>query len=56
MDILYLLIPVSVLLVLAIGGIFWWAVASGQFDDLDREGEVIVGDRDAPPRDPPDSP
>jgi cbb3-type cytochrome oxidase maturation protein len=55
MDILYLLIPVSVLLVLAIGAIFWWAVASGQFDELDREGEAVVGDRDAPQKDPPET-
>jgi cbb3-type cytochrome oxidase maturation protein len=55
MDILYLLIPVSVLLVLVIGGIFWWAVASGQFDDLDREGEAVVGDQEAPRKDPPET-
>jgi cbb3-type cytochrome oxidase maturation protein len=44
MDILFLLIPVSVLLVLAILGVFAWALNSGQFDDLQREGERILSD------------
>ncbi len=41
MEILYLLIPVSVVLVLAIVGLFGWALNSGQMDDLEREGERI---------------
>jgi len=45
-DILYLLIPVSVFIVLAIGAIFWWAIASGQFDELDREAESVVRDEE----------
>ena len=49
MDILYLLIPLSVLIVLVIGAIFWWAIASGQFDELDREGDVVVRDEELPP-------
>ena len=42
MDILYLLIPVSAVLVLLILGLFGWALHRGQFDDLDREGERIL--------------
>lgn len=42
MDVLYLLIPVSVLLVFGIIGIFWWALKSGQFDNIEREGERIL--------------
>jgi cbb3-type cytochrome oxidase maturation protein len=42
MDILYLLIPMSVLLVFALMGVFAWALKSRQFDDLDREGERIL--------------
>ena len=49
MDILFLLIPMSALLVLAILGLFAWALNSGQFDDLQREGERILGD-DVPMR------
>lgn len=44
MDILYLLIPVSVLLVLALMALFAWAVHGGQFEDLEREGERILAD------------
>ncbi|WP_372658978.1 cbb3-type cytochrome oxidase assembly protein CcoS [Hydrogenophaga sp.] len=42
MEILYLLIPVSLLLVFAIIGVFWWALQSGQFDNIEREGERIL--------------
>ena len=44
MDILYLLIPLSTLMVLAILGVFAWALHGGQFDDLEREGERILGE------------
>ena len=47
MDILYLLIPVSVAIVFAIGFVFWWAISAGQFDELDREGKSVVEDRDS---------
>jgi cbb3-type cytochrome oxidase maturation protein len=43
MDILYLLIPLSSLLVLALLVLFAWALHGGQFDDLEREGERILG-------------
>lgn len=42
MDTLYLLIPVSALLILAIVAIFGWAVHSGQFEDVEREGERFL--------------
>jgi len=44
METLYLLIPLSVLLVLAIGAVFWWALASGQFDDLEGPAHRILMD------------
>jgi cbb3-type cytochrome oxidase maturation protein len=44
MDSLYLLIPVSALLVLAILGVFGWALNGGQFEDLEDEGERILTD------------
>jgi cbb3-type cytochrome oxidase maturation protein len=47
MDILFLLVPFSVLLVLALIGLFAWALKSNQFDDLQREGERIL-EPDAP--------
>jgi len=42
MDILYLLIPLSALLVLLILGVFGWALHRGQFDDVEREGQRIL--------------
>lgn len=44
MDILYLLIPLSAVLVLLIVGVFGWALHRGQFDDVEREGSRILED------------
>jgi cbb3-type cytochrome oxidase maturation protein len=41
MDILFLLVPLSVLLALGVMGVLAWAVWSGQFEELDSEGERI---------------
>jgi cbb3-type cytochrome oxidase maturation protein len=41
-DILFLLIPLSAVLVLLIIAVFGWAVHRGQFEDLEREGERIL--------------
>jgi cbb3-type cytochrome oxidase maturation protein len=42
MEVLYLLIPMSAVLVLLILGVFGWAVHRGQFEDLEREGQRIL--------------
>lgn len=42
MEILYVLIPVSVLLVLAVLAVLGWAVNSGQFEDIEQEGLRIL--------------
>ena len=47
MDILYLLIPLSAVLVLAILAVFAWALHSGQFDDLEQHAEQILAADDA---------
>ena len=44
MDSLYLLIPFSAILVLALIALFGWALFGGQFDDLEREGGRILRD------------
>jgi cbb3-type cytochrome oxidase maturation protein len=44
MDALFLLIPLSVVLILAIGVVFWWSVASGQYEDLEGPAERILTD------------
>jgi cbb3-type cytochrome oxidase maturation protein len=47
MDILYLLIPLSAVLVLAILGVFGWALFRGQFEDLEGEGaRILESERD----------
>jgi cbb3-type cytochrome oxidase maturation protein len=47
-EILYLLIPLSVVLAFAIGAAFWFAVEAGQFDDLESPGLSVVLDDDDP--------
>jgi cbb3-type cytochrome oxidase maturation protein len=44
MEILYFLVPFSVILVFFILGGIWWAIHSGQFDDVEQEGERILKD------------
>jgi len=47
MDILFLLIPLSVLLVFALMAAFLWALQTRQFEDLDREGvRILSNDED----------
>jgi cbb3-type cytochrome oxidase maturation protein len=46
MESLYLLIPLSVVLVLLIGGILVWAVMSGQFEELDEVGNKALDEDD----------
>jgi cbb3-type cytochrome oxidase maturation protein len=41
-DILYVLVPLSVLLMLGILVLFAWALHGGQFDDLEQQGEFIL--------------
>ncbi len=48
MDILFLLVPLSVVLALAIIGMLAWAVWSGQFEDIDSEGQRILQDAGQP--------
>lgn len=48
MEIIYLLIPIAVVLVMLIIGIFVWAAKSGQFDDLEGPAHRILMDDDSP--------
>ncbi len=51
MEVIYLLIPLSLLLVALIVGVFMWAIKAGQFDDLEGPAHEIIMDEDTP--DPP---
>ncbi|MDR1849474.1 MAG: cbb3-type cytochrome oxidase assembly protein CcoS [Zoogloeaceae bacterium] len=48
MEVLYLLIPFSVVLVFVIAYIFWRSLSSGQFDDLEGPGFRVLMDDDRP--------
>jgi cbb3-type cytochrome oxidase maturation protein len=45
-EILYLLLPLSLLVVAGIGAVLWWAVFSGQYDDPDEAARSILEDDD----------
>ena len=49
MSTIYVLIPIAILFVLLGLAIFFWAVRSRQFDDLDKEGFSILFDEQNPP-------
>ena len=46
MEILYLLVPLSVILVFVIAAAFWWSLRSGQYDDLEGPGYRVLMDKD----------
>lgn len=46
MSIIYVLIPLAIIIVALAIGIFFWAVKSNQFEDLDRQGYSILFDDD----------
>ncbi len=48
METLYILIPLSIVLVFLIGALFWWTVKSGQLDDLEGPAHRIIMDDDSP--------
>ncbi len=48
MDILYLLIPLSLLLVALAGAVFFWMADHGQFEDLEGPAHRILMDDDRP--------
>ena len=46
MDILFILIPLSVLMALIVRAGLWWAVYRGQFEDIEDEGKRILEDEE----------
>lgn len=50
MNIIYVLIPLSVLLMVLAVGAFFWAVRNDQFDDLDTPAlDILDEDEDSKP-------
>jgi cbb3-type cytochrome oxidase maturation protein len=51
MESLYLLIPLSIVLVFIIGALFWWSLRTGQYDDLEGPAyRILLDDCDEPRR------
>lgn len=46
MSVIYVLIPLAIIIILIAIGIFFWAVKSDQFNDLERQGYSILFDED----------
>lgn len=47
MDVLYLLIPISLIFVAIVAWVFIWSVKSGQYDDMEGPAYEILMDNDA---------
>lgn len=46
MDIIYILIPLSIVLITIAVTVLFWAIKSGQFDDMDSPAHRILFDDD----------
>ena len=46
MDVIYILLPVALIIVIIIIAIFYWAVKSDQFEDLEGPAHRIIMDDD----------
>jgi len=52
LNIIYVLIPLGLVLLIAAVAAFFWAVRSGQFDDLESPAwRILLDDDRAPPTD-----
>jgi cbb3-type cytochrome oxidase maturation protein len=48
MDIVFLLVPISLVFAFLIGAVFWFSLKSGQFEDLDGPAYRVLMDDDKP--------
>lgn len=48
MNIIFVLIPIAILFAIIAGVVFFWAIRSEQFEDLDRQGSNILFDEEQP--------
>lgn len=48
MDVLFMLIPITLVFVVVGGAIFFWSVRSGQFEDMEGPAHRILMDDDDP--------
>lgn len=53
MNIIFLLVPLSLVLALSALGAFWWTVRDGQYDDPQGDAErILLPDSETPPQGP----
>jgi len=48
MEVIFLLIPLALILLAIIIGLYLWSIKSGQFDDLEGPAHEILMDDDEP--------
>lgn len=48
MEIVYLLVPIALLIAALVVWLFFWAIRSGQFEDLEGPAHRILMDNDKP--------
>ncbi|GMR19889.1 MAG: hypothetical protein BMS9Abin36_0484 [Gammaproteobacteria bacterium] len=46
MEVIYILIPIALLIAIGAIALFFWAIKSGQFDDLEGPAHRILMDED----------
>lgn len=51
MEVIYYLVPVALVILVIAVGIFFWAVKSGQYDDMEGPAHrILMDDEELPPR------
>ncbi|MBL8512811.1 MAG: cbb3-type cytochrome oxidase assembly protein CcoS [Betaproteobacteria bacterium] len=50
MEWIWILVPLSLVVAMAIGWVFGWAARRGQFEDLESHGLKMLDDDDSPTR------
>ncbi|AOE50597.1 cbb3-type cytochrome oxidase assembly protein CcoS [Kangiella sediminilitoris] len=51
MDAIFLLIPITFILLIVAIAVFFWAVNNDQYSDLDKEAHRIIFDQESPEED-----
>lgn len=51
-DIIFLLVPISLVFAFLVGAVFWFSLKSGQFEDLDGPAHRVLMDDDGPVAEP----
>ncbi len=56
MEVIYYLVPVALVILVIAVGIFFWAVKSGQYDDMEGPAHrILMDDEELPPAESPES-